>query len=394
MRSNVTNVNSNYVYVDTNFTVTPPTVTTSVVELQAYSKNFIVNVSNPKIKNVLQPHSFRKIGWSLYMGKQLITRKSGAKVTQTQFTSGVVENTQPLLHTAPADDTYNLALAKVYDRLRSSTDLSISIAEAGQTFKMLKSAVSLAHLMGSVHPKNWSKRVVEFQLGWKPLIMDIYGTAKEIMRTVPEILSFQERASQKDDRVLISRAQLFESIRNERSYFRTHIHTVYRPSQGYIDNLSRFTSLNPVSVAWELMPFSFLFDYVINVGSYLRMAESSVVLSGQSLYGSITGTSWLRTDDQRTGIGNIAGTADVCTGQWSGFIETKTKNRSVFTSLPLPRPPVFRPNLGASRLVTVIALLDVIRQSPNRELGRNKMTFDQRLIVETAKIAKEFKPRR
>lgn len=317
--------------------------------------------------NRWNPHGFVKdIGQVMVGESTQIWYYGSSNTVERRFNvRGVVYGEAPTLPVPTANDSYNRALAKVYERIRSGTDLSVSVAEAGQTFKMLKSAVTLGHLIGSVNPSNWSKRIVEFQLGWRPLVADLYGATEEVLKRVPQMLALTERASAKDDRVVITKLPMEDQNRSEKSYHRTQIQMVYTPSTSYVDNFARFTSLNPVSVAWELVPFSFLLDYVFNIGSFLRMAESSIVLSGFS-QGTITRTSLLEVAEDRIGNGvRQSSNNSALIGSWKGYRSNRTKDRTVFDALPVPRAPVFRVRMGASRIITVAALLDVFMRSPS-----------------------------
>ena len=43
--------------------------------------------------------------------------------------------------------------------------------------------------------------------------------------------------------------------------------------------VSTYTSMNPASIKWELVPYSFVVDWFYDIGSYLRGCETSTIYS-------------------------------------------------------------------------------------------------------------------
>lgn len=112
---------------------------------------------------------------------------------------------------------------------------------------------------------------------------------------------------------------------------------------------------DPASIAWELVPYSFVIDWFIPIGSWL---------SARSLAQSVTGT-YVTTyvNKQRLSsfwIKNSGGGAGAFTRRSSGTWSKVTMERTVATSLPIPPRPQFKP-LGSvsswGRAVTSLALL-------------------------------------
>lgn len=361
--------------------VTPAISTATFPAADVKSFSVLLDVS-PKGPNEFNPHSFVKEDKHMFRGEssRIWTSSNGLQYRRIEST-GVVRGEPPTLPAADRNDSYNKALAKVYEKVRSGVDLSVSAAEAGSTFRMLKTASNLSKYVLSFHPKNFSKKILEYQLGWKPLVMDLYGATQLVMARVPQIMRFTERASAKSDRVIIKDLDAYErSTRVEKQYFRTEIGIVYTPSTHFTENFARFASLNPASVLWELVPLSFLVDYIFNIGSFLRMAESSVVLTGRA-YGYTTSSSLMDVTEVIEGTG-VTSADQKLIGSWTGSRQIRTKDRVLFDSLPVPKYPVLRVNLGASRILTVAALLDVFVRSPSKGVqARKKVT---RIAVDKA----------
>lgn len=332
--------------------------------------------SAPVVKgNKVYPnsHSFTKTSRENYAGVEVITTfgnrapsaGGGSGITSIQTTTGYWDNT-PAMLTAPSDLSYNKCLNDLYEQMRGNLDLSIGLAESGKTVKMLKSAITLAKYVGGFHPRHWAKHWLEYKFGWYPLVQDLYGISKEIAYRAPKLQRFRARATVKDRKIVTTKTTTTTEQRTFTSSLRTEVGCVYAPSQSTMTNLSRVTSLNPASIAWELLPFSFIVDYVINIGGALRSLESSLVLTGGFSVGYVTSTSKLRVDGVVTGNGKLV-SGQRTTGTRKGFHEDKLFSRGVLLALPKPMVPRFNTNLGATQLLTVAAVLsNFINTEPDK----------------------------
>jgi hypothetical protein len=121
--------------------------------------------------------------------------------------------------------------------------------------------------------KWFSNNFLEFHFGWKPLVQDIYDAAETLSDPIPawkvevrKSLSAESKAplhfhdgSDEGWSVKIDTWKQTISMRSEVS--------VSNP------NLALASSLgltNPAAVAWELVPFSFVLDWFVNVGDFLE----------------------------------------------------------------------------------------------------------------------------
>lgn len=336
------------------------------------------------VNSLPNPHEFSKVEKHMFRGDSLrVWRSSDGTQYRRDVQTGVIVGEHPALPAPIGNDSYNKALAKVYEKVRSGVDLSVSVAEAGQVFKMLKTASKLSHYLLSFHPKNFSSRILEYQLGWRPLVLDLYGAAKLTAEVVPQMMRVTERASANSDRVIMKDLDAWTtSIRNEKQRFRTEIEILYRPSPSTVNSIARFASLNPVSIAWELFPLSFLVDYLYNIGGYLRALETSIVLTGWAR-GYSTSTSIVDVQEMISGNGKSV-SEQIQLGKWSGSNQMKSKKRVTFDSLPIPRLPVLRLNMGASRILTAAALLDVFVRGPQETKGIEKRRKRTRISIDKA----------
>jgi hypothetical protein len=147
--------------------------------------------------------------------------------------------------------------------------------------------------------------------------------------------------------------------------------TLYNPE---ID-ISRWTSLNPYSIAWELMPYSFVVDWVYDVGGFLRNLETYFVNDFKFQNGYRSNLAAFQgsfrdlysfTDHQI-----YPGGTDFFYGSCEGI----RFQRSVLNSYPCPQLPRLQANLGSSRLLNGAALLaQFLGRSPKGNTPRSFKT--------------------
>lgn len=124
-----------------------------------------------------------------------------------------------------------------------------------------------------------------------------------------------------------------------------------------------FTSLNPVSIAWELLPYSFVVDWFFNVGNYVRNLETALLYGGDFVDGYMTKVSYaqMKMVPKRYSYPKGSGTGLVsCTFDAKSEAYLVNFNRSILTSSPTPEVPSFRADLGSARLLNAAALLAVL----------------------------------
>lgn len=119
--------------------------------------------------------------------------------------------------------------------------------------------------------KAWANNWLEFHFGWEPLVRDVYDSIDVLNNPLKSFSAVKGKA--KDVRT---------------GYFNDNLGSVtssgqwrcdYSCLQGAtvrsIDNqtfhtLDQLGILNPVSLAWEIIPFSFVVDWFANVGNRIR----------------------------------------------------------------------------------------------------------------------------
>lgn len=187
-------------------------------------------------------------------------------------------------------------LTKLYERVKNqSTNLATAMAQGVQTknliadavMRIIKALLAIKRLqftkaLRSLLPTN-SKAVANdylaYQFGVKPLISDINGILNQVNK--PESSEFTVNATVKSDKVIGNSTQSVNYYWKGTLTFSTMTqHTVkysarIRTSTGVRD-LGRLGFTNPAALAWEIIPWSFIIDWLIPIGNYLNSQDAFV----------------------------------------------------------------------------------------------------------------------
>jgi len=123
------------------------------------------------------------------------------------------------------------------------------------------------------HAKAVASAWLELQYGWKPLLMDTYNAAQEIADNVSPIFVGHAFGKHAETRVRQTKTNVDTdtvNIYSEARYKCTFVmeNTVAR--RAALNGLS-----NPMMVAWELVPYSFVVDWFLPIGDYLSRIDAT-----------------------------------------------------------------------------------------------------------------------
>lgn len=211
------------------------------------------------------------------------------------------------------------ALEKILESARGAhANLSVDFAEGMSTIAMLRKATKLRKLVFEFTrdvvkqrgykkirpgPSQGQRRLdyvtgkwLEGRYGWMPLISSLYDLVDAIRKervSNPIFLKARSGAIDKRTQRLnvdsggpwlgLGKAELEIA-----SSYRTEIGAAFTLPSGY--TFSDFTSLNPLLVAWELVPFSFIADWFVGVGQCLENWENYFLYRNRFLGGYRTNT--------------------------------------------------------------------------------------------------------
>jgi hypothetical protein len=289
-------------------------------------------------------------------------------------------------------ELYNSCLSKMYDKIRGQIDLAVEAAQAGQTKGMVSGATKVVKFISdidqSVHrgrpygvvsefldrtgrkfnkTKTTAELWLEYQYGWKPLVQTVFDCADRLVRPAQSdkntLLILKTRASWYDlidvNRTSPSQGPFKETVTGAFSQ-RAEMMTQWRIPPTALTFLSEWSSMNPGSIAWEVLPFSFVVDWFVDIGGYIRNLESAFLYQSSFVRGYHTYTS---SYDTATVISE-ASAAGSCAMR-SKF-SVRKKSRAVMSVAPFPKLPTFAPKLGWQRLVSAAGLLAGFLGKPKR----------------------------
>jgi hypothetical protein len=279
------------------------------------------------------------------------------------------------------------AMDKIYEQLRGNSELVVDLAEASQTVKMVRDALQFKRNIGkflkelATKPKKTQRiattvagKWLEYRYGWLPLIGSIYDAGDNLLRKIrEEDIDVKARASSRRDtpKGVTTGTPGTDSYSSWRAMVNTsarfEIGLTLGPPSPTAQRIANWTSLNPATIAWELVPLSFVVDWFVNVGDQLRSWENWVLYSGTFKSGYQTKVvRELRVGTYQAGIdfpkpvywpdGQLKqgyyGTRAVA-GYTVYFVD---KKRELLSGLPVPSGLRVKVNLNANRVADAAAL--------------------------------------
>lgn len=385
----------------TEVSVSPYGVTTTNNVLAAYFRDALLVYNNGVVYpiNRSKPHNFRYLKTFIsYWDGQVhsYAPPSGTLGAQEYHETGP-SGGQPTLATytqKEIDAIVAEALSRLFDKLRGTIDLSIDLGQRQQTIALAR------HIAGAVayvrrHPlqalrrsfdyfetqkrrnrygrtyvirgsvtnkqriRDASSLWLEYTYGLKPTLQTIYDTIVELARSQEPLMKVTGRAKQVSRRFVIENGYVKPWAHTENNQLlsaRYQYVCRYRHSAGTLNLLSRFSSLNPASIAWELMPFSFVVDWFVDVGGYMRNLETSILSSSLFKDGYTTFSYAYETYGRWTGhLTGVDGSYQYIEKTGSYILHQLV--REVLTVSPSPKLPHFQADLSSGRLLNAAALL-------------------------------------
>lgn len=272
---------------------------------------------------------------------------------------------------AIADRKVNLAqaLAERNQTVRLITDTARRLANSLKYLKRGNLPMAGRALGWSKGPRDSSGSLsrdwLALQFGWKPLLSDVYGAAELLAQRhytrSPRIVvktTTRQTLSRKDWGTLFSNTVPCPLQGVEKHLVRYE--SVYTVSNQFIRDGGQTGILDPLTVAWELLPWSFVIDWFIPIGDFVRRLNYDSGLSFVSgLRTQFSSFEGVAKPQASTSIPWSGGRTLVreCSGQ---FLSAAYRVHRVIMSSPLKaRPPAFRDPFSPTRCLTALSLLRV-----------------------------------
>jgi len=130
---------------------------------------------------------------------------------------------------------------------------------------------------------NW----LQLQYGWLPLLDDVYGTAEELERSFgrqtkerPPLMKVVAKGRLQDADKYYSVSPASVGAWAERAYmYDARVILYYTVDYQSSQWLGRVGLTNPLSIAWEVLPYSFVVDWFLPVGNFLNTLDATLGVS-------------------------------------------------------------------------------------------------------------------
>lgn len=124
-------------------------------------------------------------------------------------------------------------------------------------------------------PQSW----LEYQYGWTPLLNDIYGSASALRerKQVSDWLVTVKKSTREKKKVTDVRETItgFKANRTIETDVGVFVRFDVVPDNHFLQVVSSLGLSNPLLIAWELMPYSFVIDWFVPIGNWLSAMDAT-----------------------------------------------------------------------------------------------------------------------
>lgn len=128
-----------------------------------------------------------------------------------------------------------------------------------------------------------SNEALAVQLGWKPLLSDVYSYAELLASTASDPPRYKVTTSRSHRwSGAFGPDEFWEGVNCHRREFGVHTVKyvyVFTGSEGVIPTLARLGVTNPLSWLWELTTLSFVVDWFLKIGDFIDALDATVGLT-------------------------------------------------------------------------------------------------------------------
>lgn len=206
-------------------------------------------------------------------------------------------------------------------------------------------------------PREPAQAWLEYQYGWKPMMNDIYNVCKLLDQGLDsDICSVRVARLDKSYKLPVP-SNLVDGHPQTRIDGKVkrgvEVGLSFGIANRTVYNLNSMGLINPLSIAWELTPFSFVFDWFLPLGNFLESLTIGLGTTFKTGYQTI----FLKNDIQATWMFESRVDAS---GTFHGGLRTTSMYRSLLSTWPYPVPHLTS-GLSASQILNGIALIMATR---------------------------------
>lgn len=358
------------------------TVTSHPGYAHAYDYNSMVGEETPHYHKLLREGKLLPL---TNFSHVIISASSSALVANAHYVSGTYWNNyhfsnyagiteigiisaadaEVVLSTLPFQELVQAAAARVYSK---GFDALTFVAEEGKTIKMFVSLVTriiqlykqglkYAAIQVIKHPKQsflyFMNLWLEGRYGWRTLLYDIEDFHAAYTRSTED-----RNRTRLSERVGTNRTQNIANQTNVVSMTSTgylmtafHAYGVDVTARGrFVADFARASyQFNPFVTGWELVPFSFVVDWLLSISSALN--ATSVLVLCETYSASYGYKLSLTKDTTFTYVPQISGATSTCSGSYHQELELRTRTPS-----EVPLRPFVKVNLDQWKVLDSLAL--------------------------------------
>lgn len=214
---------------------------------------------------------------------------------------------------------------------------------------------------------NWTNHWLQLQYGWKPLLSDVYGACDALAKRPMGDWRVTAKAFRSDqDSWAVERYPYgsaypqgnYDSCRNVAERHRgVFVRIDAIPGNDLTMSLASLGVTNPLLVAWELVPYSFVVDWMFPIGNWLDSLDALVGYDQGQTYTSITtrnDTKWTDTGLSRSDFGWPSA---FVRNDWLGTKRVLEVIRTANSGVPLPTFPRFKDPRSLGHMANGLSLL-------------------------------------
>lgn len=196
---------------------------------------------------------------------------------------------------------------------------------------------------------NWINHWLALQYGWKPLLSDLYGAADALRKRPREDWLVTAKAASRDTNqwkytrsptatngVLSGGTDACEVVADRQRGVFVRIDAL--PENDLTMSFVQLGLTNPLLVAWEVVPYSFVIDWFLPIGNWLDSLDA--LLGYSQSYTSITTRNEIVWDER--GISKDFSKTSFVHNDFVGWKRILEVKRTAQSGVPLPTFPAFK----------------------------------------------------
>lgn len=244
----------------------------------------------------------------------------------------------------------NVSMAQSIAEFRQTADLFLTLSQ-----ELLQGWRALRRLhFGELYrdlkrSREFSKKWIEFQFGLLPLVSDITGLLESLHDTIRDgsWIHVEVRVSKTERRTRTISDSIGNGkiIQDATGTMTSKLKGRYRIRNAFIDDFRRFGFSNAAALGWELVPFSFVVDWAIDIGDWISRQDA--------LLGAADFTYIPSGENRREYLSTGRGGKTASTKSITRFRSAAQSN------LPIPRPR-YDPSPSLRKVVTGLSLIRLL----------------------------------